>query len=251
MSIMNTNEIVPVENAFSQLANFNLDETLSQELDGLSLVLPRVKIPLGGITFFELPGENEETPDTVKEFTGVILCHHTVYAYYKGKYTGEKNPPDCGSNDGVLGVGNPGGECATCRYNQFGSGVNGSKACQNRRRLYILREGEIFPLMISLPSGSLKPFTGYVQRLLGKGLRTNAVLTKFTLKKAVNGSGLEYSQAQFAVVRKLTEAELPVVAGLAEQIKAYDQKLGFMAEEQEAFTDVTVNIDPNTGEIIG
>ena len=33
----------------------------------------------------------------VKEFSAVILYHHPVLQYYKEKYTGGSNPPDCGS----------------------------------------------------------------------------------------------------------------------------------------------------------
>ena len=69
----------------------------------------------------------------------------------------------------MTGEGDPGGACAKCRYNQFGSGESGGKACKNRRRIYILREGEVFPVLLSLPTGSLKEFTRYIQRLLSRG----------------------------------------------------------------------------------
>jgi len=246
---MNNTELTTSTNAFSQLADFNLDETMTEELDGLSLAFDRIRIPSGGSTVFELPGEDAGEPETIKEFTGVILYHHPVFAYYKEKYTGGNTPPDCGSFDGVTGEGDPGGLCAKCRLNQFGTGENGSKACQNRRRLYILREGEVFPLVLSLPTGSLKEFTRYIQRLLSKGQRSAGVVTKFSLKKAVNAGGLAYSQAQFSLARKLTAEELPIVAGMAEQIKAYDKKLGFIAD-QDGFVDIPAEIDPDTGEII-
>lgn len=61
---------------------------------------------------------------------------------------------------------------------------NGAKACKNRRRLYLLREGEIFPMILSLPTGSLKGFTRYLMRILPKYKNSNAVVTRFTLKKA-------------------------------------------------------------------
>ena len=145
--------IVSTQNAFSDLASFNVNETMEEELDGLSLVLERIKVPSGGTTVFELPSEGSNEPENIREFTGVILHHHPVFAYYKDEYTGGKEPPDCGSFDGVTGEGDPGGACIKCRFNQFGTGVNGSKACQNRRLLYILREGEVFPIMLSLPTG--------------------------------------------------------------------------------------------------
>ncbi len=121
---MKNNELVTInENTgFLQLADFNLDEAMASELDGLDMTFERIKIPSAGSTVFEVPGENPGEPDTVKEFSAVILYHHPLYAYYKDKYTGGSNPPDCGSFDGVTGEGDPGGSCAKCPYNQFGSG---------------------------------------------------------------------------------------------------------------------------------
>ena len=75
----------------------------------------RIKIPSAGSTVFEVPGENPGEPDTVKEFSAVILYHHPLYAYYKTKYTGGNQPPDCGSFDGITGEGDPGGIAAPAR----------------------------------------------------------------------------------------------------------------------------------------
>ena len=142
----NENKALATTNsAFMALKDFNLNDALSEELSGLSGSFERIKIPAGGMTVFEIPGENPDSPETVKEFSAVILHHHPLYAYYTDKYTGGSNPPDCGSFDGVIGEGTPGGDCTKCPYNKFGSGENGAKACKNRRRIYLLREGETLP----------------------------------------------------------------------------------------------------------
>jgi hypothetical protein len=129
---MKNNELVTInENTgFLQLADFNLDEAMASELDGLDMTFERIKIPSAGSTVFEVPGENPGEPDTVKEFSAVILYHHPLYAYYKDKYTGGSNPPDCGSFDGITGEGDPGGSCAKCPYNQFGSGGKRQQSLQ-------------------------------------------------------------------------------------------------------------------------
>lgn len=44
---------------------------------------------------FEIPGENPDEPETVKEFSAVILYQHSLNAYYKSEYQGGSNPPDC------------------------------------------------------------------------------------------------------------------------------------------------------------
>jgi len=234
---------------FLQLADVNMAAMMAEELDGLDTSFERIKIPSAGSTVFEIPGENPGEPDTVKEFSGVILYHHTLHAYYKTKYSGGNNPPDCGSFDGITGEGDPGGSCKTCPYNKFGSGENNSKACKNRRRIFVLREGEIFPLLLSLPTGSLKEFTKYIKRLLGKGRKSNSVVTRFSLRKATNSGGIAYSQAQFAIDRILTPQEHALLDKLSEQVKAYSKHIGYEVDSGAEAAD-ELNVDPETGEVI-
>ena len=231
---------------FMTLANADIGGMMADELEGLDLSFEKIKIPSAGSTVFEVPGENDDT-DTVKEFSAVILHHHTLNCYYKTKYTGGSNPPDCGSFDGIIGEGDPGGECKRCPLNQFGTGENGSKACKNRRRIYVLREGEVFPLLLSLPTGSLKEFTKFIRRLLSKGKKSNSVVTRFSLKKATNQGGVVYSQAQFAIDRVLTPQEQKLINALTEQVKAYSKRVAFDAEGSP---NIDISVDDETGEII-
>ena len=237
-------------NSFSALQGFNLADAMSEEMIGMDVSFDRIKIPAGGSTVFEVPGSDlggdlrpGET-DAVKEFTGVILFHHPLFSYYRERFVGGNNAPDCGSYDGVTGVGDPGGNCAHCSLNQFGSGENGGKACKNKRRIYILREGELIPLLLTLPTGSMKEFSVYVKRLLAKGRKTSAVVTRFSLKKVTNAGGIAYSQAQFTVDRPLTDEELPYIAAMAEQVKQFATRVGYEDESAPAMA-----VDPDTGEI--
>ena len=230
---------------FSQLATFQMED-MAEELNGLEGGFDRIKIPSGGMTVFEMPGETEDSPETVKEFSAVILYHHPILQYYREKYTGGSNPPDCGSYDGVTGVGTPGGSCAKCPLSQFGSGENNGKACKSRRRVFLLREGELFPMILSLPTGSLREFSRYIKRLLSKGRKSNTVVTRFSLKKATNSSGIAYSQAAFGVDRVLSEKEQRLIQTLTEQVKAYSSTVGFDAEEP----DPAISVDLETGEVV-
>lgn len=240
------NEIATVNNAgFLALKDFDIASVLSEELEGLNASFERIKIPSGGTTVFEIPGDDPNEPETVKEFSAVILYHHPLNAYYKDAYTGGSNPPDCGSMNGVTGEGTPGGSCKNCPYNQFSSGENGSKACKNRRRIYLLREGEIFPMILSLPTGSLKDFSRYLMRQLSKSNKSNSIVTRFALKKATSGSGITYSQAQFSFDRKLSPEEYALVSALSDEVKALSQNVGYDTQES-----APVNVDPETGEII-
>ena len=215
------------DHGYLTLKDFDFNAAIAEEMDGLSTFFERIKMPSGETTLYQLPSENPEEPEFAKEFSAVILHHHPIRAYFKTKFTGAANPPDCGSLDAVMGFGNPGGDCRNCIYNEYNSGENGSKACKERHRLYLLREGEMFPVMLSLPTGSLKELSRYLMRLLTRGSKSNEVVTKFSLVKATNKGGITYAKACFQVERKLTAEELPLVVGMSEQIKLLSRSIGF------------------------
>jgi len=229
------NEIVKrEENAVAFGGAVNLGEVFAEELDGLTPSFERIKIPAGGGLAYEVPGEDPDSPDSVKEFKAVILYHHPINCYYEEEYTGGNNPPDCGSMDGKVGIEAETGivkSCADCEFNKFGSAKNGGKACKQKRRIYLLREGEALPTILSLPTGSLGEFSKYVMRLLSKGKKTNGVVTKFTLKKAQNSGGINYSQAVFAVDRELTVEELKNVIPMSDQVKNMATHVSGLDEE--------------------
>ena len=115
MSDKNTE--IAVNEGFAVLANQNvLNEALADDCQGLEFSFDRVKLPVGGGTAFEIPSAEGEDSEMAKDITGVIVYNHPAYAYYHDKYTGGNNPPDCGSFDGVNGIGNPGGNCQNCPY---------------------------------------------------------------------------------------------------------------------------------------
>lgn len=241
---MSKQDMIPHEQSgFMALADFDLSEAMAEELAGLEGGFERIKIPSAGSTVFEVPGDAPGEADAAKEFSAVILYHHPLFAFYHDTYTGGNNPPDCASFDGVQGEGDPGGVCAVCPYNQFGSAPGGGKACKNRRRIYVLREGEIFPLLLSLPTGSLRDFGKYIKHLLGRGRKSCAVVTRFSLKKATNAGGIVYSQAQFAMERVLSSDEFALVSALAEKVKEHSHRVAVQS-------DSAPNIDPETGEIL-
>lgn len=224
-----------------------LNDAMNEDCAGIELQLDRIKIPAGGSTAFEVPGDDGDDTQLVKEITGVILFNHPANAYYKDKYTGGSNPPDCSSFDGKLGIGTPGGECINCPYNKFGSGDGKSKACKNRRMLYILREGELFPIILNLPVGSSASYKNYVKHVLSKRTSLSRVVTTISLKKAMSDSNIAFSQAVFKMVRPLSEEELVAVAPMVEQMRNYSASLTsaeFVNSEEMPL------VDPETGEVI-
>ncbi len=204
---------------------------IEEEMDGLEISFERVKIPSAGGVVFEVPGDDDEDIEVTKEIKGVIVHHHPVNICWKDEYSGQSNPPDCVAMDGKIGVGNPGGPCSSCPQNKFGSGARGGKLCKNTRRLYILQEGDMFPTLLTLPTMSLANFGRYVsRRVLQRGLRTNAVITRISLKKAVSSGGVDYSQATFKLGGVLPEDTV----GKMEEYGAFVKEL---AREVEASSE--------------
>lgn len=237
-----------VTQGFAAPANMDVfTEAMNDECAGLEFTLDRIKIPSGGMTAFEVPTGDGETTELEKEIDCVILLSHPANAYYRETYKGGSNPPDCGSFDGIKGSGNPGGDCRTCPYNQYGSGEGKAKACKNRRMLYLLRENELFPMMLNLPTGSLKVFTKYVQSLLTRGKRPNQVVTKISLRKASSSTSIDYSQAVFKCIRPLSPDEQINIDAMTTQVRGFADN---MTTASLAIAEDAPLVDPETGEVI-
>ena len=241
-------EIVPY--SFSSLpAATDFNEILS-DYAGMEFKLDKIKFPAAGVTVFEVPNSDGEL-ETIKDFSGVILFQHQVNGYYEENYTGGNNPPNCSSYDGVHGTGNPGGECRVCPFNQYGSGQNQGKACKNRRWIYILRENEILPVMLSIPPASLGAFNQYMKRLLCKRLKYSQVVTKLSLSKATNKGGVPYSQLVLKMERLLTAEEREAISGLSGQMQSLIANMLPKTLMQEySDNERHIIVDPETGEII-
>ena len=192
---------------------FSMDE-LMEEMVGLGgLSLDTVKIPSGGGLFFEVPGDNPDSPDAVKELKGVILYRHAANGYWATKFgdEGGDKAPECYSNDGKTGIFAATGEvrnCETCPLNQFAADGSG-KACKNMQNLYILREGDALPIKLVLPPTSIKNLRDYVgKRLLARRKKLSCVVTGISLSKAESKQGIKYAVANFAFQRDLTPDEI-------------------------------------------
>ncbi|WP_300783290.1 hypothetical protein [uncultured Acetatifactor sp.] len=196
-------------------------EELAEDMDGMQMNFPRVKIPSGGSLQFEIPTGDPDNPDYAKTLTGVILFNHPNNAYWpEGSEYDDNAAPLCSSTDGRLGVGTPGGSCAICTMNLFGSAAEGKgKACKNMRVLYFLRSGEFIPLQINLPPTSLKPFRQFISQTFSFRRRaTYGSLVEIGLKKMNNGKD-DYSVATFRLLSDLSGDELAQVRDYANSFK--------------------------------
>lgn len=230
-----SNEIVKREENFVT-TNSNLTDALGEEMQGLNITFDRIKVPSGGGLAYEVPGDNPEEPELEKEFDAVILYHHPMLSYYKEKYNGSNEAPNCSSIDGVVGVDRDTGElrqCKDCPNNIFGSGENGGKACKIKRRIFILRKNEALPVIFTLPTSSVGDFSKYIMRLVSKNKKSNQVVSRFSLKKVQNSGGIIYSKVVVNTVRELTEEEQKSIDNLSNQVKAIAKNLQENYESEE------------------
>lgn len=201
-------------------------DELAEDMEGLRLTFPKVKIPGGGVLQFEMASDNPDRPNYFPELEGILLYNHSANAYWQeGAEYDDNTPPLCQSVDGKIGYGSPGGLCASCGFNVFGSAANKrGKACKNMRTLYLLRDGEYMPLQISLPPTSINPYNAFYNAVFA--LRRRPIyssIVRIGLKKA-SSNGYDYSVATFCKVRDLSGEELAAVKayadGFREQIKS-------------------------------
>lgn len=207
-------ELVPIgdDSPFALLRMEQSDATdlIQEALGGESLSvkdLDRIKVPAGGGTTWEVATLDGDVATKVIE--AVIIQRATRRAYWP--YAMEDRPDDddgrpaCASNDGLIGVGDPGGECASCPYNEFQTDIKGGpgKACKETRQLFLLMKDDLLPLTLNVPPGSLANIKAYFLRLLRAQLSPSDVLTKIGLEK-VKGGKVDFARMTFEAADRLS-----------------------------------------------
>lgn len=175
-------------------------ENIRQNLGGESVSpqdLNRIKVPAGGGTSWVVTdADGEET--SAKSIEGIIVHIARRRAYWPDANP-SGDPPQCASVDCVIGIGEPGGECATCPLNQFGSSHKGDgstgrgKACKETKLLFLLREGCLLPDVVVVPAASLKAIKQY-QLKLANTAPYWGVVTRLELTRTQNRDGISYAQ---------------------------------------------------------
>lgn len=198
-------------------------EELAGDMDGLQMSFQRMKIPSGGQLQFELPGDDPDNPDYVKYLDGIIVHSHNANTYWaKGEDYDDNTPPTCQSMDGKLGHGTPGGVCADCPCNRYGSDTKGTgkgKACKNQRILYLLRSGDVMPIQLALPPTSIRPYTDFVNLdFLSRRRGVCGSVVRIGLRKKSNGKD-DYSVATFKRLYDFSGEELARVKAYANSFK--------------------------------
>lgn len=224
-----------------------IKENISENFEGLTPSFITIKMPTGGSTTFEVDEE------AVKSVEGIIVDHYAIRMLYMEKFgAGEKHPPVCKSINGMEGQGicEENGEdsclCVDCDYNQWGSfkkfidnaDDSNKKACQEKHRIFILRSGELLPVLLPLPATSLEPLKLYMTKIAQKGKHYSTVITKISLEKVTSKGGLNYAKAVFQKLGDVPEDKTKEIISLKKFLKPYCRNKPIEAQEatgEEAF----------------
>jgi hypothetical protein len=224
---MPENAIVPVTEY--AIVQSGMQETLAiirQNVGAAGLKpadLDRIKLPTGGVTNWSVPGLSGD--ESAKDLTGIIVHWNESRRYWADKYgAGHRKPPDCASNDCIVGKGNPGGECSKCPLAEFGTakddaGNEGAgQACKQVRTLFLIRASDFIPVVVSLPATSLRPCRNFFLRLASKRIPFYGVVCKLALHKERNAKGVDYAAADFTMVAQLAPEQVAVIEGVRKAI---------------------------------
>lgn len=168
--------------------------------------------------------ETAEGPKAFRDLECVVLRYRDGRVLWGSSFAESSgDPPVCISEDMRIGKGNPGGDCSKCPLSQWGSGRDTAgnptrgKACQERRRLFVMVPWSLLPIHINVPPTSLKPLKQYFSKLIGLGLPYYSVVTKLSLVKTSNTEGTEYAELTASMSGRLTNDEIKVFRALNAQ----------------------------------
>ena len=196
---------------------FSVTEAIELNLDGEKLpardMFPRIKIPSGETAVFNT-SRVPTLPKTSEFLEGVILQIGNSRARFKYAYDDPKRKkgdrPLCFSNDNVFGIGDPGGECEACPYNEFGSSSkteSNAKGCPERKLHFLLLPGLYLPVCLDASPTNIKAMTQYMIELGMTGLQRHHVITKIGLESA-HANGNDYVRLTYEMVEEVTDPDI-------------------------------------------
>lgn len=214
------NALVPVTQYAVATSGGNVVDVLRENLRGEPLTaadLTIIKAPSGGATAWTVPTIDGDK--VVKDLVGIIVYQKMVRAYWSQTFDESGGgPPDCMSLDAITGQGslppdvvakNPVFRCAMCPYAQFGSGKDKSQACRTNRLMFVVREGDMLPIVVRVSPGSLKTAKIFLTQLASAGRKPHSIVTRFALGPTKNANGVKYSQIVFTRAADVPQEAMP------------------------------------------
>ncbi len=113
----------------------------------------------------------------------------------------------CASEDGVTGVGDPGGKCHACKFQRW-TDEGEPPECDERRAVFLLKPGEWLPLFLDLPRKSAEVLEATLARLSAKCISIYGVLIELKLERVTNPQNQVYSKLTVSVTGRLSPEDL-------------------------------------------
>lgn len=256
----NENALVPIEK-YAILAESpeNMRAVITDNLGSGNLSpfdLEQIRVPAGGGTLWERTSFDDPEADKdgnvqVKEIQGVVVYFRDMRSWWGVSFDqkeGTGAPPDCQSQDNIHGAGkfgvgsegNPSGLCSSCPKSQWKSDRRGGPGqdCSQIRTMFLIEPQGLLPLVVRIPPTSVKECRKYFIGLASKGIPYWAVITRMSLFKDKNATGIVYSKIRFDSQRM----DLPTrdkFKGVQQSMKAVFENLTL---------DVTDTRSPETAE---
>jgi len=213
--------------------------------------LTRIKVPPAEFKSWMVPDDDGESVPA-KTVTGVPVALISRRSMWHSDVP-SGSAPDCRSNDLEHGVGafgegserNPTGLCTDCPMAVRGSANKGTQAskCKEQRVIFLLT-GDLLPVMVVIPPGSLPNFKSFAAFLFKKAVRgvkrgdgsvSSAWLrleVELGLERDTNPAGQEYNKTTFKIARRLEPVEV-------ERVSAYGQWVdGLIAAQEDAIGEI-------------
>lgn len=214
-------------------------QIIQDNLDGEEItidVLNEIRPPLGeGVTWI-IEDEKGETTST-KKLEGILVYIKSTRAYWR-KDASEGAPPDCQSSNGRIGIGDPGGSCLECHWNQYETATNddGSqgkgKGCNERRNLFFVRPGQVLPDIVSVSATSIPPIKKWLLRLR---VRYSSFVTHLSLQ--TNADGIKKWPTLILERGPDLDADMSAkMLAYAQEIQTIFANVTATAEETKSFT---------------
>lgn len=179
-----------------------------------------IKVPSGqGAPLWTV--QTIEGEDAVKSLEGIAILQRTVRSYWRTSLeeSGGGSPPDCSSQDGQVGRGDPGGDCIDCPMAEFGTDARGrGQACKQNALLFLLRPDSVVPMVLEVPPSSIKPVRNFILRMSGQGIQPFGAVLSFSLQKVKKGGSPDYFEVVPSLVRRLDDAELTKIRALRDAL---------------------------------
>jgi len=252
-----TKEVVPFKVPVTAV---NLQEEADKYYGGDTTVFefPRAKIASGGAGFFEVPDKFDE-PEMVKSIEGIVIHRHPAYAYWPPNSSNDE-APTCFSTDGLSGYNIEEGTtqlCVSCPNFQFGSAIdeNGNKrkgkACKTGMKLYILRDGEMWPLQLNIPPTSDRIVKKKFSKLFEmRAAPSYSLVLIFTLEQKKTDKGEPYSVINIETKKDKDGKVITFTGEQLEQLRQYSENIAALStRKKEDYDDhETVTYKPDTSD---